>query len=188
MQNKRLLSALLLLIFSWSTTVPCHAASDMSRFLGEGHKPQWEHLKSVSMIELIANPEKFDGKRVFVEGFLHFEFEGNALYFHEEDYRGGLWQNGVSLGVTPAQQKQYAVCESRNCFVVGTFHAIKSGYGSLWSGHLNDITDIHTTITFAGKPTSSRFPAKRKSTKSAKSERTASKPTASKLPAAGPVP
>jgi hypothetical protein len=37
------------------------------------------------MIELIANTEKFDGKRVFVSGFVHFEFEGNALYFHEEE-------------------------------------------------------------------------------------------------------
>ena len=180
MQNKTLIPPLLVSIFSWSVTVSCHAASDLSRFLGEGHKPQWEHLKSVSMIELIANPEKFDGKQVFVEGFVHFEFEGNALYFHEEDYRDGLRQNGISLGVTPAQEEQYAVCASKYCSVIGTFHAVPPGHFSLWSGHLTDITDIHTTITPTDKPTSSRFPAKRKSTKSAKSERTASKPPAAK--------
>lgn len=188
MQNKSLLSALFVLIFSWSVSVSCHAASDLSRLLGEGHKPQWEHMKAVSMIELIANPKKFDGKRVIVSGFVHFEFEGNALYFPEEDYRGGLRQNGVVLGVTPAQQKQYADCESKNCLVIGTFHAAPPGYFSLWSGHLSNITDIHTTITPTDIPTSSRFPAKSKSAKSAKSERTASQPTASKPSAAGSTP
>ena len=72
-------------------------------------------MKSVSMIELIANPEKFDGKRVFVNGFVHFEFEGNGLYFHEEDYHNDLRQNGLTLSVTPAQEKQYAGCESKYC-------------------------------------------------------------------------
>lgn len=139
-------------------------------------------MKSVSMIELIANPEKFDGKRVIVEGFVHFEFEGNALYFHEEDYRGGLWQNGISLGVTPAQEEQYTVAESKYCSVIGTFHATPPKHFSLWSGHLSDITEIFTTITPTNKPTSSRFPARRKPVKSAKSEQTASKPPAAGSP------
>lgn len=34
----------------------------------------------VSLIQLIANPEKYDGKQVAVVGFLRLEFEGNALY------------------------------------------------------------------------------------------------------------
>ena len=33
---------------------------------------------SVSVIQLIATPDRFDGKRVQVIGFLKFEFEGNA--------------------------------------------------------------------------------------------------------------
>src|SRR6266850_7297599 len=34
----------------------------------------------VSLLELVARPELFDGKRVRVTGYVHLEFEGNALY------------------------------------------------------------------------------------------------------------
>ncbi len=166
---KKLLFTLLLVVF-WSTTVSCHAASDLNR--------NGEHLKSVSMIELIANPEKFDGMRVFVSGFVHFEFEGNALYFHKEDYQDGLRQNGITLGVTPEQEKQHAVCESKNCFVVGTFHAVAPGYSSLWSGHLTNITAIKTVVAPTNKSTSSRLHEKSKAARNAKSDQTANKPLA----------
>ena len=175
MQNKKHFFTLLLLALSWSTTASCHAASDSFR--------GGEYLKSVSMIELIANPEKFDGKRVIVSGFVHFEFEGNALYFHEEDYRAGLRQNGIALYVTPEQQKQYAVCELKSCFVVGTFHATLPQHFSLWSGHLTDITAIHTLILPTNKPTSSRLHKKIKAARNVKSEQ-----TASKLSAVGSLP
>ena len=103
------------------------------------------------MIELIANPEKFDGKRVFVSGFVHFEFEGNGLYLHEEDFVDALWSNGIGLSVTPAQEKQYAVCDAKYCDIIGTFHAVQAGYFSLWSGHLSDITTIGPLATSANK-------------------------------------
>ena len=128
------------------------------------------------MIELIANPEKFDGKRVFVSGFVRFEFEGNALYLHEEDYQGNLWKNGIALGVTSEQQKQYADCESKNCDVIGTFYAVKSGYSSLWSGYLINITTMKFLTPIRNKPTSSRLHEKSKQIRSAKSEQTANQP------------
>ena len=54
----------------------------------------------VSLIQLIANPEKYDGKQVQVVGFLRLEFEGNALYLHEDDYTNNLYGNAVGIGVT----------------------------------------------------------------------------------------
>jgi hypothetical protein len=41
------------------------------------------------MIQLIANPQAWDGKHVRVIGFLRLEFEGDALYLHREDLRTG---------------------------------------------------------------------------------------------------
>jgi hypothetical protein len=35
---------------------------------------------NVSLVDLTANSEQFDGKRVVVAGFLSLEFEGHALY------------------------------------------------------------------------------------------------------------
>jgi hypothetical protein len=49
----------------------------------------------VSMIQLIARPDDFDGEYVRVIGFYRHEFEGNALYLHREDYEQGLTKNGL---------------------------------------------------------------------------------------------
>jgi hypothetical protein len=40
----------------------------------------------VSLIQLIANPESYDGKKVRIIGFLRLEFEGDALYLHQVDF------------------------------------------------------------------------------------------------------
>ena len=36
-------------------------------------------VEDVSIVQLIAQPEKFEGKRVRFIGFLRIEFEGNAI-------------------------------------------------------------------------------------------------------------
>ena len=40
-----------------------------------------------SLIELIARPELYDGKRVRVIGFVNLQFEGNGLYVSRGDGR-----------------------------------------------------------------------------------------------------
>src|SRR5215471_15964166 len=49
----------------------------------------------VSMVQLIASPEKFDGKVVQVIGFLRLEFEGDVLYLHADDYKNRINKNGL---------------------------------------------------------------------------------------------
>lgn len=73
---------------------------------------------SVSLIQLIANPERYNGKPVRLIGFLRLEFEGNALYLHREDYERGL-PNGIWVDVPRDLSKnenqilnnQYVICE-----------------------------------------------------------------------------
>ena len=38
---------------------------------------------SVSLIRLIANPEKYHGKKIQVTGYINLEFEGDAIYLHK---------------------------------------------------------------------------------------------------------
>ncbi len=49
----------------------------------------------VTLVQLIANPEKFDGKSIRVIGFLRLEFEGNVLYLHREDYEHAILGDGM---------------------------------------------------------------------------------------------
>jgi hypothetical protein len=51
----------------------------------------------VTLVQLIANPEKFDGRLIRVIGFLRLEFEGDVLYLHREDFEKQLTENGLWL-------------------------------------------------------------------------------------------
>src|SRR3982750_1118818 len=52
-------------------------------------------VESISLVNLIATPEKYHGKWIRVEGVCAFEFEGNAVYLSTEDRRHMLTKNAV---------------------------------------------------------------------------------------------
>ena len=99
----------------------------------------------VSLIRLLANPEKYDGKHVRVCGYLNVEFEGDALYFHQEDYlahisKNGLWVNLNSSGKVAREaarfNKKYVVIEA-------VFDGNDTGHMGLFGGGLKDIIRIY---------------------------------------------
>jgi len=95
-------------------------------------------LYTASIIDLIANPDLFDGKRIRTFGYIHFEFEGNGIYLHHEDYARSLYANG--LWVNLAQNVSRAECQDRYALVEGTFRARDRGHLGLWSGAIGEIT------------------------------------------------
>ncbi len=68
---------------------------------------------NISLIRLIATPERYDGKVIQVEGFLNLEFEGNAIYLHKEDYENSLCKNGfwVDFSDEIKSKKQIKICD-----------------------------------------------------------------------------
>ena len=96
-------------------------------------------LYGVSVYELIAKPVEYHGKRVRVLGFAHFEFEGNGLYAHREDYEHQLTRNGLwlarPLGTPDSAQDRYVLVE-------GTFNARMQGHFGMWSGSLLNVTRL----------------------------------------------
>lgn len=95
----------------------------------------------VSIIRLIANPQKYDGEKVVVVGFLRLEFEGDMLYLHEEDYWRRIPENAVRLGILKKQRPEFEGKNMRYVIVVGTFKAAKPGTSNL-NGSIVDITKI----------------------------------------------
>src|SRR5215469_766291 len=69
---------------------------------------QAQEPTGVTLVRLIANPEKFDGKLIRVIGFLRLEFEGDVLYLHREDYENAILGDGIWVDVTPAIRKESA--------------------------------------------------------------------------------
>jgi hypothetical protein len=122
MKNARLL-ALLILCFA--------ALSDATA----------EQPLDVSMIQLIATPEKYQGKRVRMLAFLRLEFEGNALYLHKEDYQHAIYRNGLWIDL-PKGVSTGKGLTNRYVIVEGLFDATRHGHMDLWSGAITDVTRL----------------------------------------------
>jgi hypothetical protein len=97
-------------------------------------------INDVSIIQLISNPEKFDGKCVRLIGFVHLEFEGDAMYLHEVDYENRLTKNGLWLEISEdfyGKDKQKYT--HKYVLVEGIFSANNEGYMNLFSGAIENI-------------------------------------------------
>jgi hypothetical protein len=99
-----------------------------------------------SLVELIARPELYDGKRVRVIGFVNFEFEGNGIYISQEDWRRSIARNGLWIdppsrfetdsGPSKVQPNQ------RYVIVEGTFNLRNPGHLGMWSGAIQRVTRL----------------------------------------------
>jgi hypothetical protein len=52
-------------------------------------------VEHVSLVNLIANPDRFHGRWIRVQGVCNLAFEGNALYLSKEDRRHFVTKNAV---------------------------------------------------------------------------------------------
>jgi len=129
-----LLHRLAVVLIATLSAVTVQAQTEQQKLPCQGDCP----LYGVSMIQLIAAPAKFDGKRVRVIGFLHFEFEGDAIYLHREDFRNHVLKNGLWASVAEGVSCVHA--KDAYSLVDGTFHAGDMGHMDLWSGAITNIT------------------------------------------------
>ena len=99
-----------------------------------------QNVVSVPLVRLIVLPEKHHGMTVRITGFVRIEFEGNALYLHQEDDAQGLTDNGIWLDVPEALRRNAAAVNGKYGIVEGVFDAKHQGHMGLWSGTIRKIT------------------------------------------------
>ncbi len=82
----------------------------------------------VSVIQLVATPEKFDGKLISVTGFLVMT-ERALLFLHREDAEHGQASN--SFSVIPSQEMRHSQEKLNGMYVriVGVFHTVPAEGG-----------------------------------------------------------
>ena len=100
-------------------------------------------LLQVSFTELLAKPEQWRGRRVAVEGYLHLEPEGGALYQSAEDYQRR--RRGRALLTTSALQEVLGPaceCNDQEVVLVGMYDPSDKGPGSAWGGAVKDIEQV----------------------------------------------
>lgn len=96
--------------------------------------------KSASLVALIANPERYDGKTVRVIGYAVAEFEGTAVYLHREDHDEGLDSNGLWLELGDACAKKADEFKNGYALLEGVVDAKNTGHMGLWSAALVKVT------------------------------------------------
>lgn len=121
----RLILSLLLLVSSLSVTNLSAQETKMTTF--------------VSMVQLLSNPEQYNGKKVRVVGYLWIEFEGTALYFHKEDKVNSLTKNAIALNLPEKAIKDGKQLSGHYALIEGVFDSSDTGHMGLYSGTIHSI-------------------------------------------------
>lgn len=102
---------------------------------------------SVSLTDLLADPMKYDGKRLRLSGYYHFGLEDSSLAETREllqvfDERTGAHTHAIWLGEASSFADQNQIGELSDCALVveGTFQAGSSGPAGAWPGELSRVT------------------------------------------------
>lgn len=98
--------------------------------------------ESVSIINLISTPEKYEGKKIRVVGIAKIEFEGNAIYLSKQDLENAYYKNGLWLTLNSEEMSKFKKFSGKSVLVEGIFRSKKKGHLGLWSGSLNEISRV----------------------------------------------
>lgn len=113
----------------------------------------------VSPIHLIANPEKYDGKRIRLHGFLHYQFEDSALYLSKDDADYLNSANAIWIRYDETVKLEILICkdikeiakptpndfkyfDGRYVVVEGIFNMKNHGHLGVFSGALENVVRL----------------------------------------------
>jgi hypothetical protein len=105
-------------LFIFSILVPC----------GYGASP--DAPMHASIIQLIASPEKYDGKLVSVTGFIHIGREQDLLFLGQEDFIHALDENALWFHLSEEMGKDWEKLNGNYVSLIGIFSSKQEGpYG-----------------------------------------------------------
>jgi hypothetical protein len=107
----------------------------------------------LSIINLIATPEKYDGKKVRIVGYITLYFEGTALFLHKEDLDNVITKNAVWVDISRLAIDSLKKYNNHYVIIDGIFNSHMNGHMGVYSGSVKNITwlelwppDTQTTI------------------------------------------
>ena len=111
-----------------------------------------EHPPMVSMISLIATPEKYQNKKITTLGYVSLGFEANGIYVHQEDVNQNLLINGLWLDSEKRGTFDVDKVQGKYCIIEATFRSDKKGHFGMWSGTLTEIKRLEVWTDPDRKP------------------------------------
>jgi hypothetical protein len=99
---------------------------------------------NVSLIQLIANPDKFHGKLVRIKGFLVVESEHSAIFMSLDDAEMQILANAISLGgeLAGVEGSEETYGSGRWMLVEGIFKANEQGTGTQYGGLIDNLSRV----------------------------------------------
>jgi len=98
-----------------------------------------KEVKNISMIELIANPEKFNGKHVRLIGYSLIKFEVHGVFVSENDAKHSIMKNGLWIVFANIELNKYKKLNEKYILIEGIFDSHKKGHFGMYSGEIRDI-------------------------------------------------
>jgi len=95
----------------------------------------------VSLVQLLASPDKYDRKAVVVFGFLTIGQENNNLYLGKTDYDNALLTDSIWVDLSDDMLKKRNELHMRYVRLVGVFHLGHAGHSNSSVGGISGITD-----------------------------------------------
>ena len=110
---------------------------------GYGDAYHGEDLYRVSLISLIATPEKYHNKKVRVIGAGRLEFEGNAICLSKDDLVYGISRNCLWTNVDPesirSTKEKLEEFNDKYVLIEGVFNSENTGHMGMNSGGIENI-------------------------------------------------
>lgn len=131
---KETLIAIISLLLFGCATIP-----DRPVIASQAHDER--NYAQVSLIRLLANPERYDGKYIMVEGIAYFDskYGINGIFLTRDDKRAGNGLNGLFVVFNPTLPKVDHLNE-QYVLARGTFRAHEKGRLDSFSSSLFDVT------------------------------------------------
>ena len=100
-----------------------------------------QYAKDVTMIQLIATPEKYDGQLVRVIGVGNLEFEGNCISLSKEDLKYGVGNSiWIELGKKAISYKEAQKYNGEYVIIEGVFDKDDYGHMDMFCGSIKNIS------------------------------------------------
>jgi hypothetical protein len=129
------LTSLLLVILFLTSTVS----------VGRNSEP--EPPTVVSIVQLIATPERFDGTLVSLIGFIHIGREQDLVYLGEQDFNHGLIENALWFHLSEEMGKDWRKVNRNYVRIVAVFSARHEGPYGCPNGGLTSIKSFQIWST-----------------------------------------
>jgi hypothetical protein len=99
---------------------------------------------NLSMVNLIATPERFDGEMVQVRGYIHMEAGYDGIYMHEDDYKNKITANAlwVEFDEEFSESRNRLDHNDKYVIIIGEFKQSDKGKGDNFSGSIKKIIRI----------------------------------------------